>query len=228
MSLVTIDAAGANLKKGSSQTTVCDNYHYEICNNFYFSPTKSSLSQLNIVPIKGRHVQSHAVLGCDGLWSVPHSMKANISLPTHRRGNAQRADQTSPKRRMLWIVLLLAVSFAGYMLYFPLMKGELHDGAQLGQQPGDESATKSHPSLKHMIQSLPSKLLPETGKHRHNGRLVIVGDVHGMKDSLVTLLAKIDFDKKHDHLVSSARNYDIYCPSRSLFRQLQYKGLHAD
>ena len=155
-------------------------------------------------------------------------MKANISLPTHRRGNAQRADQTSPKRRMLWIVLLLAVSFAGYMLYIPLIKGELHDGAQLGQQPGDESATKSHPSLKHMIQSLPSKLLPETGKHRHNGRLVIVGDVHGMKDSLVTLLAKIDFDKKHDHLVSSARNYDIYCPSRSLFRQLQYEGLHAD
>ena len=67
MSLVTIDAAGANLKKGSSQTTVCDNYHYEVCNNFYISPTKSSLSQLNIISIKGRHAQSHAVLGGDGL-----------------------------------------------------------------------------------------------------------------------------------------------------------------
>jgi len=99
---------------------------------------------------------------------------------------------------MLGIVLLLAFSVAGYLLYFRSTRVELDHGAQPGQQHADESATKSHPHFKNMIQSLPSKHLPETGKHRHNGRLVIVGDVHGMKDSLVALLSKIDFDRKHD------------------------------
>lgn len=54
-----------------------------------------------------------------------------------------------------------------------------------------------------MIQlyDLPSDYLPETGKQRHPGRLVIVGDVHGMKDALRDLLAKVEFDEKHDHLI---------------------------
>lgn len=51
------------------------------------------------------------------------------------------------------------------------------------------------------LMELPSKYLPETGKHRHSGRLIIVGDVHGMKDDLIHLLDKVDFNKKHDHLI---------------------------
>lgn len=43
--------------------------------------------------------------------------------------------------------------------------------------------------------------MPETGKHRSSGRLVLVGDVHGMLDELVKLLDKVNFDKKHDHLI---------------------------
>lgn len=51
------------------------------------------------------------------------------------------------------------------------------------------------------IMDLPANFLPETGKHRNSGRLVIVGDVHGMKNALVDLLDKVRFDKKHDHLI---------------------------
>ncbi|KAK2629130.1 hypothetical protein QTJ16_002233 [Diplocarpon rosae] len=51
------------------------------------------------------------------------------------------------------------------------------------------------------LMDLPSTYIPETGKHRHSGRLVVVGDVHGMKDELQALLDKVKFNKKHDHLI---------------------------
>ncbi|CAL3972063.1 unnamed protein product [Diplocarpon coronariae] len=59
------------------------------------------------------------------------------------------------------------------------------------------------PTFSDMIKlmDLPSNYLPETGKHRHSGRLIVVGDVHGMKDELQALLDKVKFDKKHDHLI---------------------------
>ncbi|KAL5327346.1 hypothetical protein ACEPPN_005042 [Leptodophora sp. 'Broadleaf-Isolate-01'] len=60
-----------------------------------------------------------------------------------------------------------------------------------------------HPAFSDMIQlmDLPSTFVPETGKHRHSGRLIIVGDVHGMKEELQALLDKVNFDKKNDHLI---------------------------
>lgn len=68
---------------------------------------------------------------------------------------------------------------------------------------GHNYDSSAHPGFEDMIQllDLPSKFLPQTGKHKHSRRLIIVGDVHGMKDALVKLLAKIDFNKKHDHLI---------------------------
>ncbi|KAE9365282.1 Metallo-dependent phosphatase [Stipitochalara longipes BDJ] len=68
---------------------------------------------------------------------------------------------------------------------------------------GDEYGLNARPEFTEMIQlmDLPANLLPETGKHRHSGKLVIVGDVHGMKEALEALLAKVDFDEKHDHLI---------------------------
>jgi len=67
----------------------------------------------------------------------------------------------------------------------------------------DMYGVNARPAFTDMIQlmDLPANFLPETGKHRHSGRLVIVGDVHGMKDALVDLLDKVKFDKKHDHLI---------------------------
>jgi hypothetical protein len=67
----------------------------------------------------------------------------------------------------------------------------------------DVYGLNARPAFTEMIQlmDLPANFLPETGKHRHSGRLVIVGDVHGMKAELKALLAKVDFDEKHDHLI---------------------------
>ena len=70
--------------------------------------------------------------------------------------------------------------------------------------PGENIyGTNARPDFTDMIkvQDLPEKFVPEIGRHRSPGRLVIVGDVHGMLKELVMLLDKVQFDKKHDHLI---------------------------
>ncbi|TVY14454.1 putative metallophosphoesterase [Lachnellula arida] len=67
----------------------------------------------------------------------------------------------------------------------------------------DQYGLNARPDFKDTIQimDLPAKYIPETGKHRSSGRLVIVGDVHGMKESLVQLLEKVGYKEKLDHLI---------------------------
>lgn len=70
--------------------------------------------------------------------------------------------------------------------------------------PGENIyGTNARPDFTDMIkvQDLPEKFVPEIGRHRSPGRLVVVGDVHGMLKELVMLLDKVRFDKKHDHLI---------------------------
>ena len=62
------------------------------------------------------------------------------------------------------------------------------------------ATTTKHSDIIQLVD-LPANYLPATGKHRHSGRLMIVGDVHGMKDALMDLLDKVKFDAKHDHLI---------------------------
>ena len=72
------------------------------------------------------------------------------------------------------------------------------------QNPDDKQyGVNARPGFKDMIQllDLPSNYLPEIGKNKHPGRLVVVGDVHGMKEALMDLLDKVKFDDKHDHLI---------------------------
>lgn len=76
--------------------------------------------------------------------------------------------------------------------------------AQKSDRPMGTLASHSQPEFADMVlvQTLDQSLLPTSGKHKgHHGRLVIVGDVHGMKDSLIKLLDKVEFDKRTDHLV---------------------------
>ncbi|KAJ5907458.1 hypothetical protein N7495_000140 [Penicillium taxi] len=54
-----------------------------------------------------------------------------------------------------------------------------------------------------LISELPSNvILPLSGNTSERGRLIIIGDVHGMRKSLEALLEKVSFEKsKGDHLV---------------------------
>lgn len=52
-----------------------------------------------------------------------------------------------------------------------------------------------------LVLDLPAKYLPKNEEHHHSGRLIIVGDVHGMRHELEDLLDKVRFDKDNDHLI---------------------------
>lgn len=51
------------------------------------------------------------------------------------------------------------------------------------------------------VQDLEAQYVPNTGKDRRPSRLIIVGDVHGMKNELMALLDKVSFKKSQDHLI---------------------------
>jgi hypothetical protein len=106
---------------------------------------------------------------------------------------------------VVYLALFLVLSWAAFMLLGQpntmvtddMYNPESTDGAK------DLYGVNARPEFTDMIQlmDLPSNFLPKTGKHRHSGRLVIVGDVHGMTEALEDLLRKVKFDAKHDHLI---------------------------
>lgn len=110
---------------------------------------------------------------------------------------------------MLYLALFLGLSWTAYTLFTRTRTGESaiathEDGSAVANDDGTQQyGLNAQPDLTGIIKlaDLPPGFLPQTGKHRHTGRLVIVGDVHGMKDALVDLLGKINFNSKHDHLI---------------------------
>jgi hypothetical protein len=70
------------------------------------------------------------------------------------------------------------------------------------------------PSFPDMIQLgvMDPGLLPMDGNsrksHHRSRRLVFVGDIHGCRDELVTLLDKVNFNPKRDHLVATGDMID--------------------
>jgi hypothetical protein len=90
---------------------------------------------------------------------------------------------------LIYLAAFLGLSWAAYMFF-----GKSSD-------PATTSATTTRHTDIIQLVDLPANYLPATGKHRHSSRLVIVGDVHGMKDALVDLLDNVKFDAKHDHLI---------------------------
>ena len=113
----------------------------------------------------------------------------------------------SRKKTLVYLAIFFGMSWAAFVLfngsYDNLIPSEqeIMDLERTSEDTGYGS--NAQPGFADMIQlvDLPSSLLPETGRHRHSGRLVIVGDVHGMKDELIKLLDKVRFDEKHDHLI---------------------------
>lgn len=78
------------------------------------------------------------------------------------------------------------------------------------ESPAEENHQPSqHPNLPSLIQvqTLDPTLLPQSSKHKtgHKSgkkRLVFIGDIHGCKEELEEVLAKVRFDPVMDHLVS--------------------------
>jgi hypothetical protein len=112
-----------------------------------------------------------------------------------QRGNTTKAR--SRWRVFGYLITFLIISWAAFWLF---TSSTMAAEPQTKSSAQDEIDSSTRSSLIQLVE-LPSKYLPETGRHRHSGRLIIVGDVHGMKDDLIHLLDKVDFQRKHDHLI---------------------------
>ncbi|KAI9649002.1 hypothetical protein NHQ30_001568 [Ciborinia camelliae] len=132
------------------------------------------------------------------------------SLPIHATGTPlemrpQKKNARSKRFITLYLLLALACIWIPYTLYFRQRSSNVDfiKNEETGEMIPNEYGTNAQPAFTDMIHlmNLPSNYLPQTGKHRKPNRLIIVGDVHGMKDALVDLLAKVNFDEKHDHLI---------------------------
>ncbi|KAJ8069211.1 hypothetical protein OCU04_002877 [Sclerotinia nivalis] len=133
------------------------------------------------------------------------------SLPIHSTESPlemrSQKKNAHPKRNIILCLLIaLACTWIPYTFYF--RRSSFNDvGSIMDEGAGEiihhEYGTNAQFAFTDMIHlmNLPSDYLPQTGKHRKPNRLIIVGDVHGMKHALVSLLAKVNFDEKHDHLI---------------------------
>ena len=144
--------------------------------------------------------------------SSNHSISVQMpSLPIHATGpplemRSQKNSARSKRNIIICLLLALACTWIPYTLYFRQISTSTADlimDRKTGEMVHHEYGTNAQPAFTNMIHlmNLPSDYLPQTGKHRKPNRLIIVGDVHGMKDALVSLLDKVNFDEKHDHLI---------------------------
>ncbi len=99
---------------------------------------------------------------------------------------------------------------------FPVTEDELLDRAVLNilREEIDPPALAASPSFADLtlVGTLPETYIPLPlglankdprghGGDQHKKRLIVVGDIHGMKEELQALLDKLHFDKEKDHLV---------------------------
>ncbi|OBT80729.1 hypothetical protein VF21_00514 [Pseudogymnoascus sp. 05NY08] len=70
----------------------------------------------------------------------------------------------------------------------------------------DSDQLSPDPASITLIKTLDHSLVPQVGRQGNSnsglqGRLIVIGDIHGMRSDLERLLAKLDFDSTRDHLV---------------------------
>lgn len=70
----------------------------------------------------------------------------------------------------------------------------------------DSDQLSPDPASITLVKTLDHSLVPQVGQSGKpnsglQGRLIVIGDIHGMKSDLERLLAKLDFDSTRDHLV---------------------------
>jgi Calcineurin-like phosphoesterase len=106
--------------------------------------------------------------------------------------------------RLLLFCLLVLGTWAAYTRYYRPHMEHLALTESVMEGPVGAYAAHSQPEFTDMVlvQMLDQSLVPTSGTRKdRNGRLIIVGDVHGMKNELVKLLDKVHFDRDTDHLI---------------------------
>lgn len=121
------------------------------------------------------------------------------------------------RRSVFYIVTTIACSlWTWFFLVLPHMR-EAQAALATFDENGPSKELYGHnrrPSFPDMIQLsvLDPVLLPIDGEsrksHHRSRRLVFVGDIHGCKDELVMLLEQVNFNPKHDHLVTTGDMID--------------------
>ncbi|KAF2634766.1 Metallo-dependent phosphatase [Massarina eburnea CBS 473.64] len=95
----------------------------------------------------------------------------------------------------LGLVFSLTLWFA---LVGPRYKAYMQDTWDMNAWPKDRFGLNKRPEFKDLVQI---KKLDERYLPKGEGRLVVVGDVHGCKESLEELLKRVEFKEGQDHLV---------------------------
>ncbi|KAI9732929.1 MAG: hypothetical protein M1818_007362 [Claussenomyces sp. TS43310] len=107
------------------------------------------------------------------------------------------------RKMLIFFGALLLASWAAYTLWYaPLHHEDTAVRQSVASKPDMDLTSHMSTSFEHLtlLKDLNPKHVPSAGQ-RAGRRLVLVGDVHGMKKELVKLLRKIDFDQDRDHLV---------------------------
>ncbi|KAF1829544.1 serine/threonine protein phosphatase [Decorospora gaudefroyi] len=123
-------------------------------------------------------------------------------IPPKVQAAFTRTTDRIPRRIKRYAVVYLAVAFlalVSWLAYFgPRRAAYWAEISLMDHTPAKSYGSNVRPEFNGMIQvrDMDEQHLPT--KH---SRLVFVGDVHGCREELEHLLKKLDFDRKHDHLV---------------------------
>jgi hypothetical protein len=115
------------------------------------------------------------------LFLYRYNDRDNISLPTSAVEDTVRWDSLTESEQLAEAVTALSLS----------------------EDPRPLSVNSTSITL---VKTLDHSLVPQIGQPSNSngalqGRLIVVGDIHGMRSDLERLLAKLDFDSTRDHLV---------------------------
>jgi hypothetical protein len=118
------------------------------------------------------------------------------------------AKMEKPRRKLMIPLYVAIIALVSWALYFVVFESRILGTMQessFGERLDNTGQTEPHAPLSSssmtQVLDLPEKHLPQMGKSRSSGRLVVVGDVHGMLDELRELLHTVQFDEQNDHLV---------------------------
>ncbi|POS85130.1 hypothetical protein EPUL_006533 [Erysiphe pulchra] len=111
----------------------------------------------------------------------------------------KRCKWRMSRQKFFIYVIILLVFWIGYLVL-------IYDGAMLLTK---YSSMNSHCADCHSyydpnaadVMDLPSEYLPTSGVDGETRRLIMIGDIHGMKNEMENLLNKIKFNLTRDHLI---------------------------